>query len=155
MGSSAGWVYGSEVCALPPRRFVPWWGLLPDFLASSFPVFLTLSLSHPLSLSLSLPLSLTLLFYTQKMRSQELGVLFLFSSPSVIDLDLHWQHDSAWMPKYDEDVSFEAAEWSERLTSRRVGWLGAAAAGSIPALVTFFSFSSLLLLLFLSSLSKA
>ena len=48
----------------------------------------------------------------------------------------------------------EAAEWSERLTSRRVGWLGAAAVGSIPALVTFFSFSSLLLLLFLSSLSK-
>ena len=45
----------------------------------------------------------------------------------------------------------EAAEWSERLTSRRVGWLGAAAVGSIPALVTFFSFSSLLLL-FLSSL---
>ena len=41
-----------------------------------------------------------------------------------------------------EAVSFEAAEWSERLTSRRVGWLGAAAAGSIPALVTFFSFSS-------------
>ena len=37
--------------------------------------------------------------------------------------------------------------------SRRVGWLGAAAVGSIPALVTFFSFSSLLLL-FLSSLSK-
>ena len=35
-----------------------------------------------------------------------------------------------------------------------MGWLGAAAAGSIPALVTFFSFSSLLLLLFLSSLSK-
>ena len=54
-----------------------------------------------------------------------------------------------------EAVSFEAAEWSERLTSRRVGWLGAAAVGSIPALVTFFSFSSLLLLLlFLSSLSK-
>ena len=48
----------------------------------------------------------------------------------------------------------EAAEWSERLTSRRVGWLGAAAVDSIPALVTFFSFSSLLLLLFLSSLSK-
>ena len=41
-----------------------------------------------------------------------------------------------------EAVSFEAAEWSERPTSRRVGWLGAAAAGSIPALVTFFSFSS-------------
>ena len=53
-----------------------------------------------------------------------------------------------------EAVSFEAAEWSERLTSGRVGWLGAAAVGSIPALVTFFSFSSLLLLLFLSSLSK-
>ena len=52
-----------------------------------------------------------------------------------------------------EAVSFEAAEWSERLTSRRVGCLGAAAVGSIPALVTFFSFSSLLLL-FLSSLSK-
>ena len=34
-----------------------------------------------------------------------------------------------------------------------MGWLGAAAVGSIPALVTFFSFSSLLLL-FLSSLSK-
>ena len=53
-----------------------------------------------------------------------------------------------------EAVSFEAAEWSERLTivtSRRVGWLGAAAVGSIPALVTFFSFSSLLLLLFISS----
>ena len=46
------------------------------------------------------------------------------------------------------------AEWSERLTSRLVGWLGAAAVGSIPALVTFFSFSSLLLL-FLPSLSKA
>ena len=52
-----------------------------------------------------------------------------------------------------EAVSFEAAEWSERLTSGRVGWLGAAAVASIPALVTFFSFSSLLLL-FLSSLSK-
>ena len=50
-----------------------------------------------------------------------------------------------------EAVSFEAAEWSERLTSRRVGWLGTAAVGSIPALVTFFSFSSLLLL-FLSFL---
>ena len=49
-----------------------------------------------------------------------------------------------------EAVSFEAAEWSERLTSRREGWLGAAAVASIPALVTFFSFSSLLL--FLSSL---
>ena len=49
-------------------------------------------------------------------------------------------------------VSFEAAEWSERLTSRRVGWLGAAAAGSIPTFVTFFSFSSLLPL-FLSSIS--
>ena len=48
--------------------------------------------------------------------------------------------------RLDEAVSFEAAEWSERLTSRRVGWLGAAAVGSIPALVTFFSFSSLLLL---------
>ena len=58
-----------------------------------------------------------------------------------------------------EAVSFEAAEWSERLTSGQVGWQGAAAVGSIPALVTFFSFSSLLLLLlllllFLSSLSK-
>ena len=52
-----------------------------------------------------------------------------------------------------EAVSFEATEWSERLTSRRVGWLGAAAVGSIPALVIFFSFS-FLLLLFLSSLSK-
>ena len=51
-------------------------------------------------------------------------------------------------------VSFEAAEWSERLTPRRAGWLGAAAIGSIPALVTFFFFSSLLLL-FLSSLSKS
>ena len=46
-----------------------------------------------------------------------------------------------------EAVSFEAAEWSERLTSRRVGWLGAVVAGSIPALVTFFSFSSSLSLL--------
>ena len=48
-----------------------------------------------------------------------------------------------------EAVSFEAAEWSERLTSWRVGWLGAATIGSIPTLVTFFSFSSLLLLLLL------
>ena len=39
-------------------------------------------------------------------------------------------------------VSFEAAEWSERLKSRRASWLGAAAVGSIPALVT----SSLFLL---------
>ena len=53
----------------------------------------------------------------------------------------------------EEAESFEPAEWSERLTSRRVGWLGAAAVGSIPPLVTVFSFSSLLLL-FLSSLSK-
>ena len=35
--------------------------------------------------------------------------------------------------------SFEPAEWSERLPSRRSGWLGAAAAGSIPAFSTFFS----------------
>ena len=51
--------------------------------------------------------------------------------------------------KGHEAVSFEAAEWSEQLTSRRVDWLGAAAVGSIPALVTsslsllFFSFSPL------------
>ena len=56
-------------------------------------------------------------------------------------------------------ILFESAEWSERLTSRRVGWLGAAVVGSIRALVTSFSFFSLLLLLlllllFLSSLSK-
>ena len=35
--------------------------------------------------------------------------------------------------------SFEPAEWSERLPSRRSGWLGAAVAGSIPAFSTFFS----------------
>ena len=76
-GSGARWVYGSEVCALPPRSFVPWLGLLPDFLASSFPS-LSLSLTH--SLSLSPPPSLLLLFYTE-MWSQELGALFLFSDP--------------------------------------------------------------------------
>ena len=43
-----------------------------------------------------------------------------------------------------EADSFEPAEWSERLPSRRSGWLGAAAAGSIPALSTFFSSLSLL-----------
>ena len=54
---------------------------------------------------------------------------------------------------YQHHNIFDPAEWSEQLTSRRAGWLGAAAVGSIPALVTFFSFSSFLLL-FLSSLSK-
>ena len=44
-----------------------------------------------------------------------------------------------------EADSFEPAEWSERLPSRRSGWLGAAAAGSSPAFSTFFS---LLFLLF-------
>ena len=34
-----------------------------------------------------------------------------------------------------EADSFEAAEWSERLTPGQSGWLGAAAVGSIPALV--------------------
>ena len=38
-----------------------------------------------------------------------------------------------------ESDSFEPAKWSERLSSRRSGWLGAAAAGSIPAFSTFFS----------------
>ena len=38
-----------------------------------------------------------------------------------------------------EADSFEPAEWSERLPSRRSGWLGAAVAGSIPAFSTFFS----------------
>ena len=39
-----------------------------------------------------------------------------------------------------EADSFEPAEWSERLTSRRSGWLGAAAAGSSgPAFTTLFS----------------
>ena len=65
-------------------------------------------------------------------------------SSSTSDRDIGLNHEA---------VSFEAAEWSERLTSRLVGWLGAAAVGSIPILVTLFSFSSLLLL-FLSSLSK-
>ena len=50
-------------------------------------------------------------------------------------------------------ILLKTAEWSERQTSRRAGWLGAAAIGSIPTLVTFFSFSSLLLL-FLSFFSK-
>ena len=36
-----------------------------------------------------------------------------------------------------EADSFEPAEWSERLPSRRSGWLGAAAAGSSPAYSTF------------------
>ena len=36
--------------------------------------------------------------------------------------------------------TFEPAEWSERLTSWRWGWLGAAAAGSSHHLSTFFSF---------------
>ena len=48
--------------------------------------------------------------------------------------------------RYEAD-SFEPAEWSERLPSRRSGWLGAAAAGSIPAFSTFFS----LLFLFFQS----
>ena len=55
-------------------------GLLSDLLASSFP-----SPPPPSSLSPSLPL----LFYTEKMLSQELEALFLFPSPSVIDLGLH------------------------------------------------------------------
>ena len=59
----------------------------------------------------------------------------------------------AWITAVSPPLpSNKAAEWSEQLTSRRVGWLGAATVGSIPALVTFCSFSSLLL--FLSSLSK-
>ena len=35
---------------------------------------------------------------------------------------------------HHEADSFEPAEWSERLTPRQSGWLGAAAVGSIPAL---------------------
>ena len=46
-------------------------------------------------------------------------------------------------PNRNEANSFEAAEWSKRLTSRRMGWLGAAATGSIPAPATFLSFSLL------------
>ena len=51
-----------------------------------------------------------------------------------------------------EAHSFEPAQLSERLTSRRAGWPGAATEGSIPVLVTFFfslsSSSSLSLLSF-------
>ena len=48
-----------------------------------------------------LTVSLLLLFCTEIMWSQELGALFLFSFPSVIHVDLHWHHDSAWMPRYE------------------------------------------------------
>ena len=37
-----------------------------------------------------------------------------------------------------EADSFEPAEWSERLTSGRAGWLSVAAVGPIPALAIFF-----------------
>ena len=81
--------------------------------------------------------------------------LFLASFPSFsfFPTPIDRVSSSRCLKARHEADSFEPAEWSERLASRRAGWLGAAAVGSIPALVTFFSFSSLLLL-FLSSLSK-
>ena len=44
---------------------------------------------------------------------------------------LNWPTD--YKARHEAD-SFEAAEWSERLTPGQSGWLGAAAVGSIPAL---------------------
>ena len=80
-GSGAGWVYGSEVCAMPPRSFVTWSGLLPDFLAP---------LSPPPLLSLSLSLLLLLLFqYWNNVISRawsSLSFLFPFSDPSWLAL---------------------------------------------------------------------
>ena len=62
-----------RVCALPPRSFLPWYGLRPDFVPSSFP-----SLTQSLSLSLSLSLSFS--YSTEIMWTQELVKLsFLFS----------------------------------------------------------------------------
>ena len=74
--------------------------------------------------------------------------LFLASFPSfsLWPTPIDRVSPNRWFKARHEADSFEPAEWSERLTSRRAGWLGAAAVGSIPALVTFFSFSSLSLL---------
>ena len=154
---------------LTPRR-VGWLGAAA---VGSIPALVTFfSFSSPLLLFLS-SLSKTYIspLYTKLFLSWRFSAAFLLSLAPVrlgcsLFLELaSFPSFSLWPTPIDrvssnrclkarhEAVSFEAAEWSERLTSRRVGWLGAAAVGSIPALVTFFSFSSLLLL-FLSSLSK-
>ena len=67
--------------------------------------------------------------------------LSLFSSAGSSWLLSHARFFPFFLPlkaRHEAD-SFEPAEWSERLPSRRSGWLGAAAAGSIPAFSTFFS----------------
>ena len=63
-----------------------------------------------------------------------LGLFALFSLCQMF----FCTRNSCLKPRHEAD-SFEPAEWSERLPSRRSGWLGAAAAGSIPAFSTFFS----------------
>ena len=70
--------------------------------------------------------------------------LFLASFPSfsLFPTPIDRVSSSRCLKARHEADSFEPAEWSERLTSRRAGWLGAAAVGSIPALVTFFSLFS-------------
>ena len=51
-----------------------------------------------------------------------------------------------------EADSFEPAEWSERLTPGQLGWLSAAAVGSIPALALSLFLQCLYFLLFLQCL---
>ena len=78
--------------------------------------------------------------------------LVSFSSFSLFPTPIYCVSPNRCLEARHEAVSFEPVEWSDRLPSRRSGWLGAAAAGSIPAFSTFFS---ILFLFFLRQYSSS
>ena len=145
----AGWLGAAAVCSIPALvTFFSFSSLLLLFLSSLSntyisPFFTKFLLSWRSSAAFLLSLALV----------RPVCSLFLASFPSfsLFPTPIDRVSSSRCLKARHEADFFEPAEWSERLTSRRAGWLGAAAVGSIPAFVTFFSFSSLLIL-FLSSL---
>ena len=89
----------------------------------------------PLSLSLSLSLSLFSSASLSWLLSHARFFPFFLPLPTPVD---RVSPNRCLKARHEAD-SFDPAEWSERLPSKRSGWLGAAAAGLSPAFSTFFS----------------